>query len=182
MKKLLFILTVFVLTFSQSAKAQYENGDVLVNVGLGLGSYYATGSGFSTTLPAIEVGPEFFVAEEFSVGGFIGVYLAKYKFGYFESKYNYMNIGALGNYHLVNTSQWNVYAGARLGYVNEKVSNVTEDDPENGNFNSSVDGRGSGVLFGIQLGARYFLIESIAINAELGYGISILKVGVTVSL
>lgn len=184
MKKLLFILTVFVLTFSQSAKAQYENGDVLVNVGLGLGSYYATGSGFSTTLPPLEAGVEFFVADNFTVGGFIGAYGAKYEVDSdFETKYNFLNIGALGNYHFVNTDQWNVYAGARLGYVSSKIK--VDDENETYEEDELFDNSGaksSGILFGIQGGARYHFSESISANAELAWGVAVFKLGLTFKL
>lgn len=185
MKKLLFILTVFVLTFSQSAKAQYENGDVLVNVGLGFGSYYATGSGFSTTLPPLEAGVEFFVADKFTVGGFIGAYGAKYEVSNpvisVKSKFNFLNIGALGNYHFVNTDQWNVYAGARLGYVNSKVDAENEIYEEDFIFDKS-GAKTSGVLFGIQGGARYHFSESISANAELAWGVAVFKLGLTFKL
>ncbi len=51
----------------------------MINLGLGLNFYYISASGFSTTLPPLEGSYEVMISDDFSVGGFIGVYGAKYK-------------------------------------------------------------------------------------------------------
>lgn len=182
MKKITFLLISF---FTCSvASAQFEKGDMAVNLGFGVGNYYATGSGFETKIPPIVLSGEYFIMENISVGAFLGgsksVYEYRYPSGYgYNSKeveYTYFNLGALGNYHFVNQEKFDVYAGARLGYVNAKVE-------FSGNISNSVlDGfgaKGSGLLAGAHVGGRYFFTDAFAANAEMGYGIAILQVGAT---
>lgn len=186
MKKLLLLSSImFVVTSFNKVNAQFVEGDKFINIGLGLGSYFVSGSGFSTTLPPIEASAEFMVNENISVGGFIGAYSAKFESSFnsiggninSETKFNYLNFGGVGNYHFVNTDIFNVYAGARLGYLSQGGDTTVEDDLGG---SSSLDVNSSGVLFGIQIGARYHLSELFALNAELGYGIAVFKVGGTI--
>ena len=172
--------------------AQLQKGDGLLNLGLGMSSYYTSGSGFKVTLPPLEASYETFVSDAFSVGGFAGYYGAKYEnetevAGIVidtEIKYSYLTFGALGNYHFVNDESFNVYAGAKLGYVSAstKLTQDTNETFEEDDLISKVGATASGVIFGAHVGARYHLSESLALNAELGYGISLLKVGVSFKL
>lgn len=87
---------------------------------------------------------------------------------------SFFNIGALGNYHFVNNDQWNVYAGAALGYLSVGVDdNITD---------GAGDVRSSGIALGVQGGARYFFTDKFATNVQLGYGLLVLSLGVTLKL
>lgn len=168
---LIFLLCV--INYNQ-ASAQLNESDSFINLSIGLGTYY--GSGLKTTLPALEGSYEYMVSEVISVGGFLGAYGAKYEYSNnAEIKYNYLHFGGLANYHFVNDETFNVYAGLRLGYVNSN----TKSEFDFGNGSSISDFRSSGFLFAAQIGGRYYLSENLALNAELGYGISVFKVGVT---
>jgi opacity protein-like surface antigen len=120
------------------------------------------------------------ITENISIGGFIGAYSARYELPniFFVDEdhinYSFFNIGALGNYHFVNNDQWNVYAGATLGYLSINLSNDL--------IEGAADIRSSGIAFGIQGGARYFFSDNFAANAQLGYGLAILSLGVTYKL
>jgi len=170
--------------------AQLEDGQSMVNLNLGLNSYFASGSGFSTTIPPLEGSYEKMISDNFSVGGFIGTYGTKYTlsgsgFGSSynsETKYSYVNVGALGNYHFVNSESFNLYGGLKLGYVNSKVSSEASASVSGYTETLSSDAKGSGFLFGLAIGARYHLSEKMAANAELGYGIALLKLGITFNL
>ncbi len=188
MKKIFILTAITVLISLCNANAQLKKDDSVINVGLGIGSYLTTGSGFKTTLPAIEGGYERFLSENFSIGGFLGLYSSEMNIkqhlpggGYarMNAKYSYFFIGASGNYHFVNTAKFNAYIGGKLGYVNAKVT-VKEDNDFSEDMSGSV--KGSGVLFTANLGARYFVSDAIAINAELGYGIAPIKIGVSFKL
>lgn len=177
LKKLNFLFILFSITI---CSAQFEKGDMVANFGIGLGGYYANGSGYSTKIPPIELSGEYFIMENLSVGGFIGGSKSEYDYkipyyGDYETiNYSYFNIGVLGNYHFVNQEKFDVYAGARLGYVNLSLD---YDEDEVGDGIDDLDAKGSGVLAGAHVGGRYFFTDALAANAELGYGIAILKIG-----
>ncbi len=86
--------------------------------------------------------------------------------------------GALGNYHFYDNDKFDAYGGLRLGYDHGSVKSVGVSD----DYISVIEGSGSSVLFGAQIGGRYFFTETIAGHLELGYGISAVKVGVTFKL
>ena len=186
-KKLMFMLLV--LFSASTINAQLEKGDAMFNLGIGMSSYYTSGSGFKATLPPLEASYESFVGDSFSVGGFLGYYGAKYEQELFsvdtKINYSYLSFGALGNYHFVNQETFNVYAGVKLGYVSAKtkitmkISDKTLVDDE---ILTKVGATASGVLFGAHVGALYHISESLALNAELGYGIALLKIGVSLKL
>ncbi|MBK5213585.1 MAG: outer membrane beta-barrel protein [Flavobacteriaceae bacterium] len=179
-KKLSLVCALFSITI---ASAQFEEGDIVANFGVGVGGYYAMGSGYSTKIPPIELSGEYFVMENLSVGGFIGGSKSEYELkvpGYNDYEtlsYTYFNIGLMGNYHFVNQEKFDVYAGARLGYVNLSLK-YDEDEFKHGEVDA-LSARGSGVLAGAHVGGRYFFTNAFAANAELGYGVAILKVGIS---
>ena len=187
-------MIMLLMLFSASTiNAQLQKSDAMFNLGLGLSSYYTSGSGFKVSLPPLEASYESFVGDNFSVGGFLGYYGAKYENEYevagivfdTEIKYSYLSFGALGNYHFVNDNTFNMYAGANLGYVSAKTKvsySIDEELFEEDDILNNAGAKASGILFGAHVGARYHLSESLALNAELGYGISLLKIGVSFKL
>lgn len=180
-KKLSIICALFSITI---ASAQFEQGDKVVNFGVGVGGYYAMGNGYSTKIPPIELSGEYFIMENLSVGGFIGGSKSELEVkvpnhnDHETFSYSYFNIGVIGNYHFVNQEKLDVYAGARLGYVGLKLK-YDEDEFNSGFDIDGLGARSSGVLAGAQIGGRYFFTDAFAANAELGYGIAILKVGIS---
>ena len=164
MKKLAFLL-VAIFFFAYTSNAQpIEEGETQVNAGIGLSTF---------GLP-VYGGLEFGVAENFSVGG----ELSYRKYGrYSVYSPSIITIAGIGNYHvnelLEIPPEFDVYAGLSLGYSIWSDNDV---------YNYSWF-RGSGVYFTGQVGARYFVSDNFAINAELGGGTySGGKLGVTFKL
>ncbi len=178
-KKLPLLAALFSLSI---ASAQFEKADMVANFGIGVGGYYASGSGYSTKIPPIDLSGEYFIMENLSVGGFIGGSKSEYKYrlgqnDYETIHYSYFNIGTLGNYHFVNQEKLDVYAGVRLGYVGLTLK--YDDDEIDDDIIDELDGRSAGVLAGAHVGGRYFFTDQFAANAELGYGIAIFKLGIS---
>ena len=175
MKKITFL--VIAICMLQTLQAQIEESNSLISVGVGLSPTFYSGNGFEAGVPPIEVSYEYMLKEKLSIGAFAGYASAEFRASGFNFGYDYTYIlaGALGNYHFVNDEKFNVYAGVKLGYVNVSATEVGT-----AGVGFSVDG--STVVYGGQLGARYWFSDSIAINAEAGYGISILRAGITFKL
>lgn len=172
MKKLL-LAAVFTALGTGLSYAQIEKGNSLISANVGIGSTFAT-SGATASLP-IGLSYEYAINDKMTAGAF-GMYAgAKWDnaWGGKDWKWNYIFVGAMYNYHFVNDEKWDVYAGGRLGFIN-----VSLDDGGTGITSPST----SGVGYAIQGGARYFFTKSLAANAELGYGFSYLRIGLTYKL
>ena len=165
----------------------YSKGDSQINLGIGFSGYYGTSSIYSTKIPPIELQYENFISDKISIGGFVGYSSSTYEINYasYPGNYkstgstNYLMFGGMGNYHFIDQDKFNAYAGAKLGYIN--VSSNDDSTYANEYFSQDYSGSldTSGLLFGAHLGGRYFVSENIALNAELGYGIALIKVGVS---
>jgi outer membrane protein W len=186
MKKIILLTTIFFSSFATINAQQLSEGNSMINLGVGLSSYYTSGSGYNMSLPPVEGTFEYMITENISVGAFVGAYGSKYETNFdiaynFSSKFSYIDGGALGNFHFVNDDKFNAYVGAKLGYVSVSTSTDSNDDYLN-ELLETLDYTDSGIIYGVQLGGRYFVSEKFAINAELGYGVALLKVGVTFKL
>lgn len=183
MKKIILLTTIFLSSFATINAQQLSEGNSMINLGVGLSSYYTSGTGYNMSLPPVEGTFEYMITENISVGAFVGAYGSKYETNFdlaynFSSKFSYIDGGALGNFHFVNDDKFNAYVGAKLGYVSVSTSTDSNDDYLD-ELLETLDYTDSGIIYGVQLGGRYFVSEKFAINAELGYGISLLKIGVT---
>ena len=132
-------LLIAALSFSASTFAQSPvgKGGKQINFGLGL---------YSSSIP-VYVGMDFGVHPDITVGPQIG----------FDLGLNYMAISGRGDYHF-NTlldlpRDWNVYAGANIGFV----------AGFNNDYNSELD-------LGLQIGGRYYWNSTWAFNLEFGGG------------
>ena len=143
---------------SQKASAQksnvavaYSKEDFQLNAGIGV-------SGWGVP---VYVGADYFVDNDISIGAEVSyqtfnetIFVQKYKS-------SILGIGVNGNYHfrrvLKLPNEWDLYAGIGIGYYIWSFDNV--------NYAGSNT---SGTGFGGQIGARYFINNKFAINAELG--------------
>lgn len=175
MKKIIFTIAI---AFGLTASAQtYDEGDNLLNIGIGLGSAFKTGT---TSLPPISASFEHGFTDKISAGGIIAYTGSKEEISFgtttYTFKYSYLIIGARGSYHFYNTDKLDAYGGLMLGYniANSKV----EVTGPSGVFNPQPASVG-GVAYGFHLGGRYYFNDKVAAFAELGYGLAILNVGIT---
>lgn len=157
------------LTRTTSARPQmsmaHGKRNVYLNAGVGLATYYAGGF-------PIGVSVEVEAKNNFSVGGSIDYY--RYSYGYYSGGYNFIYAGARGSYHLgealnVQSRDFDPYIGATLGFRYAGA----------GGSYSYADGYGynSGLYVGIHVGARLMLSQNMGAFAEVGYGVSAVKLG-----
>jgi hypothetical protein len=151
----------------------YEKGDNLLQIGVGLSSYYY-GNPFGITY-------EHGVSDDISFGaqldynsstyggyGYYGSYYNSYRWGYTATYF-----GLRGSYHLnkilgINSNKFDLYAGAGLGYISFRW----RDD-----YYGDVD-YGSRIFLNYFVGAKYYFTPKIGAFAELGYtGLSSTRIG-----
>jgi hypothetical protein len=175
---LLSVLVVFIASMSFGQMA-YKKGDQVINLGIGLGGFAGVyGSGGI----AITGGYEYGVNENISLGGVVGYSSSSETvFGDYGWKYTYILIGARGAYHLdlFHNPNIDTYGGILLGY-NIVSASETGTHPYSiyGNYSASA----SFLEFGAFIGGRYYFSPKLAVQAELGYGLGILNIGIAYKL
>lgn len=161
----LLLVSVSLLLFLTSMTVKGQENKSALNLQLGI-----AGSTQGTTIktPAIYGSYEYFWYENLSVGAIIGystlsITTTEFNGGIREVEENTSNIilGGLVNYYLYNEDKIKAYGGFAVGYASGKT----------GKF-----------LYELHAGGKYAITDSISLNAELGVGLSLLKVGVTFDL
>jgi hypothetical protein len=180
MKRILLISVLLVLALSISfSQIAYKKGDQVVNLGIGLGGFAGVyGSGGL----AITGGYENAMTENVSIGGVLGYSSSTQDiYGDYGWKYTYILIGARGAYHydVLHNPNVDTYGGLLLGY-NIVSSSATGTSPYYGYTGSSASA--SYLEFGLFAGIRYYFNPQLAVQAELGYGLGILNIGVAYKL
>ncbi len=176
MRKLGTVLAAcaLMLGFCNQASAQIEEGQIDLNLGLGLGVRGVTGD---IGIPPISISGDYAITDEFTAGGYLGYYSSSTEsFGY-TFNYSYTIIGVRGTYHREFVENLDTYGGAMLGY-NVGTSSVDEPAGANPAFSPQAQSVG-GIAYSFLIGARYHFTDNIGAFAELGYGISYLSLGLT---
>jgi YadA-like C-terminal region. len=176
MKRILLISTLLVIAVSLSfSQMAYHKDQQVINLGIGLGGFAgAYGSGGI----AITGGYEYGVNENISLGGVVGYSSSSEDFGAgYGYKYTYILIAARGAYHLdlFHNPKIDTYGGLLLGY--NIVSNSTT-----GLYYGYGSASASYLEIGLFAGGRYYFDPHWAVQAELGYGLGILNIGIAYKL
>ena len=189
MKKLFSLIILFgLLTPFFSHSQSFTKADKVVSLGIGVGSSLGSFD-YSSQIPGISLIYEQGVAAAGDVGVIsLGGYLGYKSFGYetrggnitAKSKWNYTIIGARGAFHFskIPNEKLDVYAGLMASY---NLLNYSYED--NSGFNTGSGGNfGNSAGLTIFGGGRYYFSDQFAGFAELGYGIAILNLGLSVKL
>lgn len=182
MKKNLLLTALLFFTITSTTLAQsklaFNNGDNLLNVGVGLGSPFF-GTGYSSSLPFNPtVSFEHGISDAISIGAMVSYADSKYGFAVPGEAYSFKEsatfLGVRGSYHfdqlLELPEKFDLYAGASLGYVAVGFS-------DNQGYTGSV---GSAVGLGVFGGAKYYLGSNVSGYGELGFqSLSVLNLGLT---
>jgi hypothetical protein len=183
-KSAFFSIGLVVISFFSAVRVHaqaFEAGTNVVSAGIGLGSsldgYNGTqGIGLSATYERgiWEAGPGII-----SLGAYIGYKTYTYSGvsgGYaYSYKWDYTIIGARGAYHFtgLNVENLDLYAGLMLSYDNLSTS-ISNQSP--GYLPGSYSG---GIELSPFAGARYYFANNLGVYGELGFGVSILSIGLS---
>ncbi|MCI6154050.1 MAG: hypothetical protein PUI84_05650 [Bacteroidales bacterium] len=188
LKSILLGATVMVAGALTSLNAQaqevFHKGTSTASVLVGFGGTTLAGSGQKMLVPPIQLTYEYGVVDglingnaSIGVGAAVGYAANKYAIqGYASAYQNYGFFGARGSFHYQFVDKLDTYAGIFLGCIMSKASFKNE------TINKLyVDNVATATTFGwaSMIGARYYFTPTMAVNAELGYGISIFNVGLT---
>jgi len=178
-------ILALILISSIFANAQsFTKESKIISAGIGLGSsLWGTGGKGRPAISAnFEKGMwELGNAGVISLGGYIGNtgYKSTYNYGSYlsEDKWNYTVIGARSAFHYsgLNNDAWDLYGGLMLSY--NIVSYSYKDNDPNYDYDAGVAASSFGLTG--YVGSRYYFSEKFAAYAELGYGVSVLNLGVS---
>ena len=157
-KTILTLVAIFSLSiFSFAQNGAFSNGDKLLNLGIGLNSYYSGGNPLGASL-------EFGITDDISVGANIDYLSTKYN-GY---KFSAFYFGARANYHFnelleINNDQVDLYGGLSIGYR----SFSWKDNVYGSSLGKTYS---SGTYAALIVGGRYYFSDNIGAFMELGVG------------
>lgn len=160
----------------------FSRGDVVLNLGIGLGNT-VYGSGYTNKIPPISLSGEYAVTSNLfnngrggiGLGAYIGYTGAKYRgFNNVDAGWNYNNLilGVRGALHYQFVNRLDTYLGLFLGYDISMTN-------EYGSFPSGAPSAPTvgGFEFAFYVGARYYMTQRFAIFAEIGYGLATFNLG-----
>lgn len=196
-KTTLKLFTAFLLaagactsTISKADEPAFDKGDNTIGISMGVGvnyGYYAD----AVSVPAItllydhgsfsEVGPG-----TIGIGGIVGFKTSHYNYpasyGDYEARWTNYIIAARGTYHLTllkdKNNHFDPYAGVVIGV---RINNYTDTyndyyyNTYHTHYRSDVSN--ANPVGGVFVGAKYNFTKAFGAFAELGYDISILRVG-----
>jgi hypothetical protein len=201
MKKI--ILAVLVCLSISTQAQSYKQGQIDFNVGMGLGNTfmharsYGYGYGYSyRSIPTFNASGEYAVTNAIGVGGYLAYTSLKqtYTSSWYHSngnyyaytdqfKWSFFIIGARAAYHFdefIKIDKLDVYSGLMLGYNIARVTYTSSDASRNGiaYYGSSY----GGLAWSLFAGARYRFTDKIGAFVELGYGVTVLNLGLNIKL
>lgn len=188
MKKLIAIalMVIFSFPFIKAQESTFDLNDVVVNIGIGLGTSYGIGLYNKSIIPPLSISVEKGILDDVLEKGVIGVgayvgfnsYKWHYVYSTYDWGYRYTNIiiGGRGSFHYPIVDKLDTYVGVILGY---RVSIATEFGDVGGYDYSSDSG---GIAYSGFVGGRYYFSDKFSGFAELGYGIAYLTLGLGIKL
>lgn len=194
MKKNHLLILLAILSFNIAHTQVFESGSNHIQVGYGFGlnnskllSAYQSNnsykySGFGPVFGSFEHG----ITDNIGIGGCISYssfggswvqesYLNSYDYSY---RWSTLSIMIRGAYHFnLNNPKIDSYAGIGLGIMKFGYK-WTSNDP---NFNESNNNISLGTPLGYQIfiGGRYLFTDKIGVYGEIGYGISLMNLGLS---
>ena len=181
-------LMLILLCFATNIDAQQKTpnrlfkknqADVFLTVGL-LPTYLANGS--SQVLPGINVGGDYMVGDNFSLGASFGHSIAETsekeflggENGQLRNRYYEFTLRTI--LHITKHDNMSIYGGFLMSYHHSKIEAISGDLAKI-SYHTGIQENNGKFLPGGFVGFKYAINNNFTLMSELGYGVSILKVG-----
>lgn len=149
-----------------------EEGNFLINVGAGFFSVFSASqiNGYKEEIPPLYIGADYALSDGMSVGGYVAY--STFKQTADNAKITALLVGPRLAYRIYVNEDWDVYASLLFGIVNFQAKTIDT------NQNIPLD-RSFAPFYGTMLGARYYFTNTLAVNAEIGWGLTLFNAGLT---
>jgi len=175
---------------SHAQNSQFKKGQIDVNAGVGFVTplFDISGFGIKTKVPPISIAADYAINDEVSAGIILAtaqdnVYTDLYDLNTGEQYYGRLStlkhviVGGRVLYHFSLAEKLDTYGGGMLGYniVTEKI------DPNVQVMDQSKI-KVKGFTYTLLLGARYHFTPHAGLFLELGYGVTVINLGLNIKL
>lgn len=178
------LMAVFFVLSVDAQNTTFNEGDKVLNLGLGFGSTLYTGRYYTNKIPPVSASFEVGIKDELfdensslGVGGYLGYTGAKYDYQGWGWKYSSVIIGGRGLLHYQFIDDLDTYTGLMLG-----VNVVNSKSFGTGGLWDSHSAAGTGLTYSWFLGGRYYFSDNLAGMLELGYGVAYINIGIALKL
>lgn len=188
MKRMMILLTLLVYALtSANAQTTFKKGDIELAAGIGLLPTFAK-DGATMVVPPASVRFNVRLASNFSLGAYAAFSSSEaHQSGLpggavRDVRNEFYLFGLRAAAHANRMDNWDIYGGAMLGYNVPKVSeDITKEksDVDGPAFSRPAENK---LTYSAFVGASYYPIKNIGLFAEVGYGISIFNMGLSVKL
>ncbi|MCB0568769.1 MAG: outer membrane beta-barrel protein [Phaeodactylibacter sp.] len=189
MKNVVILTSLLVFCFSSViSQTTFKKGDIELATGIGIFSTFAKDNP-NTIVPPVSARIGVRLASNFSLGGYAAYSSSQSNQialpdGNFKDVDNeFLILGLRAAAHANRMENWDIYGGAMLGYNIPKVQQTVTDSKSVGDdaptFSSPAQNKFTYSAF---VGGSYYPIKNLGVFAEVGYGISIFNMGVSLKL
>ena len=178
---LIFLAFSLQTSFAQNAKIKYPYFEASARIGL-IPTFVKDVS--KSEIPAIGIDVNYRINRKFSVGLFGGYtkvmshpnMLGDGKPMTFVNQFSLT--GAKFAVHSTNLEKWDFYGGLSLAYAHSKID-VMEGNLEKLKKYKNFKESSGKMMYSAFVGAKYLVTKDLSLFGEIGYGISLLSVGVS---
>lgn len=187
--KNLMLLSLFLLFLAQTATGQHRRGVAHhwdINAGIGVLPTYVKDAG-KMVAPPLSLSADYRLSRNFSLGAFAGYSIT-------ETGLRTMRDGGLAEWSnrttlaglraAARSSQrgpWTIYGGVTLAYAHANID-IMEGQLEKVKEEKGIRESSGRMVYGGFFGSRYSLTPQFGVFGEIGFGISLASVGLSVRL
>lgn len=174
MKRKTLLMTATLLSAFAANAQTFAKQDNVLGLNVGIGGSYGVPVSLSYEKGIYDINDKMSIG----VGGLIGYGSSSDNIQVGKWKYSNFLLGARGAWHYTAVDKFDLYGGVMLGY-DIASSKFTWSDPAMSDHYDAPSSSAGGILWGAYAGARYYFTPTYGVNAEVGYGLSYLNIGVS---
>ncbi|MCP3930994.1 MAG: porin family protein [Bacteroidetes bacterium] len=191
MKNFRIILLALSISFvfqlsSQAQNRIFKKGQMDASISIGLVPTFFADKG-KMMLPPLSVGADYRIARKFSLGMYAGKSITESARKVFHDsmiaqwKNNFTTLGLRGTVHFTERENLDIYGGFLLIYNHSNIE-IMEGKEEILAKHLGIKPTSSTLAYSGFVGTRYALNKELSVFGEIGYGVSLAKVGISFRL
>jgi hypothetical protein len=176
LNRLAFLIVTLLLC--QNTQAQFREGEMIASAGYGLASQL---EGSTLVVPPISLMLEYSHDDAIIIGGYIGYTSTSGESAIFDISWqdNVFILGLRGSYNVELTKNFDVYVGGIAGY---RIATTVITEGSIPFFGRPTGVNVNGTAIAGFAGARYLINNKFGFFGEVGYGITLVNMGLVANI